>query len=217
MEVYNENSNKMLLINIPYTGSSSRVECCRKFMGLKQGEKWFLREKHSKLEDLEDLIKKDNYEIVIFVRNPYEIFISNFIRFNLKTDEKTESEIKYEISKWFKINKWKKFIGFKQSDFFKINNKLKLKENIYYYENLEKDWKKACDKCNLPSEKLNILNPKELENESSYLKEEYLKTEKLRYDNRGNHNKYLNKEQKKLIYEHFKEDFINFNYESDLD
>ena len=213
MEVYNENSNKMLLINIPYTGSSSRVECCRKFMGLKQGEKWYLKEKHSKLEDLQDIIKKKKYEIVIFVRNPYEIFMSNFIRYN----KIEENNIKYQLDKWIKTNKWKKIINYKQSDFIKINNKINLKVNIYYYENLEKDWKIACEKCNLPNEKLYLLNPKNLDNESKYLKDEYLKKEKLRYDNRGNYNKYLNKEQKKLIYEYFKEDFINFNYESDLD
>ena len=46
MEITNDENKNILMLNAKNTGSSSRIESCRLFMGLKHKEKWFIKNKH---------------------------------------------------------------------------------------------------------------------------------------------------------------------------
>ena len=62
MEITTNDENKnILMLNAKNTGSSSRIESCRLFMGLKHKEKWFIKNKHSNLNELSNIIDINNY------------------------------------------------------------------------------------------------------------------------------------------------------------
>jgi hypothetical protein len=214
MEVYCENSKKLLMLNITNTGSSSRIETCRLFMGYKHKEQWYIKEKHSTLNDLKNIINLDEYYIITFVRNPYDRVLSQFVRTYVKNNNISIDDFNILLKKYINDGEWKKLKL--QSNILKINNVVVDINRICYYENMNKYWYEICKECNLPRDSLKILNPKNMNNDSMYLNDDYAKNSNFRFDKRGNYNLYLNKEQKEKIYNYFREDFDLFKYDNDL-
>ena len=150
-----------LLLNNTYTGSSTRIETMRLFLNMKHKTKWYLKSKHSTLEELKDIINLNDYRIITFVRNPYDRFISIFVRNKIIFQNIEE----YISEEYFKIL-LKNFIRYKknmelqpnQTNMVLLNNKLRV-DYIGRYENMDRDWELCCDKYGLPYTKLKIPKP----------------------------------------------------------
>lgn len=218
MEVFNETSKKLLLISPTNTGSTSRLEACKQFMGHNckgNMDRFCVVKKHASLNDLNNTIELDGYYIAIIVRNPYERVMSNFIRRFIRHDKMKEEIVFKQLEKYMNKQEYKKLPN--QSDLLKIKRKYQKINKIGYYENLEEDWKTICEECNLPVEKLKILKPMEMDsNILNYIKTNYERNMKYRFEQRNKYNYFLDLNARKEIYEYFKEDFDNFDYDPDL-
>lgn len=218
MEVYNTNSKKLLLLSAPCTGSTSRLLTCRRFMGHndnKNMDQYCIKSQHSTLDELSKIINLDEYYIAFFVRNPYERVMSHFTRSYIRGNNLNEQVVLDKLKSYIKN---KTYITLKlQSNLLKINDELQSINKIGYYGSMDKDWEIICDECSLPIEQLKIIKPKEItDNKLRQYRMHYERTSKYRYDNRLSYNHYLDLDTKKELYEFFKEDFDNFDYDPDL-
>lgn len=213
MELYTESSKRVLLINIRNTGSSSRIEVSRLLMNYKHGEAWYVKDKHSNINELSKILDLNDYYTVSFVRNPYEVFISKFRRIYERV-----SDFKVVLNNFIQNNNsWKqeaindnyKTKWSSQSSMIVIDNVLKI-DRLCYYENYDEEWKRLCEDCNLPYDKLKIdTDIIKASNSNSHTT--------FSVQKRGGYNDFLTEGSKRIIYNFYKKDFINFKYDKDFD
>ena len=103
-----------------------------------------------------------------------------------------------------------------QSNMIKINNDILSTVKICYYENMNDEWKLICENNNLPYDKLKIKNPMSIWENHHISKMNMLKIKNINMLTLSHYNGYLSPKHKQLIYNFYKEDFINFGYDSDL-
>jgi chondroitin 4-sulfotransferase 11 len=128
----------------------------------------------------------NNYFKFTFVRNPYSRALSNyfFLKYNKKIcfNKFLKKKFNNIIDVWH--------FTLPQSRHIYNNKKKLLVDFIGHFENLQEDFNNICDKIGIIPTKLPYLNK----------------------SNKINKNKLLNNTNKKTIYNKFKEDFENFNY-----
>lgn len=131
----------------------------------------------------------DEYYTFSVVRNPYDRILSEYYGHVLRDNKKKFSN--NEFKKWFldKVIKQESCHYIPQSNFI-IEDGEVLVEDVFKFESLQSE-------INILKKKLNI-------------------KEELPHKNKSNNNNkiiILNKENKNIIYDLYREDFINFNYE----
>lgn len=155
---------------------------------------------------IDDINKYNNYYKFLFVRNPYDRYLSGWKRTKAKysNENKKMEEFKFNIQDFhndYKLlsildkvnNKHNYNIHFYYTQTKIINNyvnNINDVNDIYYLEEFSKNILILKEKFNLDISNIEILNKSQI------------------IDN----NKWLNNEIKEYIYNKYKEDFINFNY-----